>query len=385
MKTIIKLFLSSFFVFTLLFMLNMICSIMLEIYGEFKSDMNIAKGFNSRVAGFIDETGKIIIEPSHELLGYKNYFKDGRLYSISGKVYIDKEGKRHKNIERYALTKEIREKLAEKGLQLKEDYNNTKPRDFYVVEKRIPYSQKFKTMCAGIVDKDLNLITDLSLNIRGSFKNGLARAEEDSICATKVAGHNEELEDAKYGFINPQGEFVIKPQYVYAESFSKEGIARVCTEENGKRNCYDINSDGNRIDKEYKKDHEKEETYNFGELIPKNTGEKWGYTDKNGKMVIEAQFADAEKFSEGIAKVYFKATGHTYSINNNHLQFFKRVNSKNKEIVESIFYKDSIKRYRKISIDNHTVHSDFSDVSKEDIEVLRTANEHSDIEWEADE
>ena len=30
-------------------------------------------------------------------------------------------------------------------------------------------------------------------------------------------------------------------------------------------------------------------------------GDRWGYVDKNGTMVIKAQFSDAEDFSEGLA------------------------------------------------------------------------------------
>ena len=32
-------------------------------------------------------------------------------------------------------------------------------------------------------------------------------------------------------------------------------------------------------------------------------GDKWGYIDKSGKIVIEPQFDDASSFSEGLAAV----------------------------------------------------------------------------------
>src|SRR5262249_38239223 len=44
-------------------------------------------------------------------------------------------------------------------------------------------------------------------------------------------------------------------------------------------------------------------------LIVQN--EKWGYIDKNGKIVIEPQFSDGREFSEGLAAIGFGEYPHT--------------------------------------------------------------------------
>jgi hypothetical protein len=45
-------------------------------------------------------------------------------------------------------------------------------------------------------------------------------------------------------------------------------------------------------------------SYSFSEgLVPVATKGKWGFMDQTGKLVIAAQFEDAENFSEGLAPV----------------------------------------------------------------------------------
>jgi WG containing repeat len=38
-------------------------------------------------------------------------------------------------------------------------------------------------------------------------------------------------------------------------------------------------------------------------LAPVNVGDKWGYIDKSGKTVIQPQFEDAQSFESGLAEV----------------------------------------------------------------------------------
>ncbi len=43
-------------------------------------------------------------------------------------------------------------------------------------------------------------------------------------------------------------------------------------------------------------------------------GDKFGYVDKTGRFVIEARFADAEDFSEGLAAVRLESNFNSFII-----------------------------------------------------------------------
>jgi hypothetical protein len=149
-----------------------------------------------------------------------------------------------------------------------------------------------------------------------------------------------------FGYIDKTGKYKIEPQYYNASSFS-EGLARVTAEGGGtesptafidKTGKYVITPDleglefnaGNvdfhddraliinylntgaitygYIDKNGRILIEPrfDEADHFSEgLAPVKLGSKWGYIDINGNMVIEPQFDAASIFSENVAKVSF--------------------------------------------------------------------------------
>ena len=103
----------------------------------------------------------------------------------------------------------------------------------------------------------------------------------------------------KWGYINTEGEVVIKPQFDDARSFSKgvlgrpgvEGLAPVL-----------IRGEGwvytNRAGKFFN------QVRSFSEgLAAVQVGNKWGYVNPIGEIVIEPQFDDAKNFSEGLGRV----------------------------------------------------------------------------------
>jgi len=77
----------------------------------------------------------------------------------------------------------------------------------------------------------------------------------------------------KWGYVNPNGQLTINPQFDYAEDFH-EGRALICC---GKPcSWWDPRSD---------------------------SSERWGYIDTSGKMVIAPQYGKGSDFSEGLASV----------------------------------------------------------------------------------
>ncbi len=137
------------------------------------------------------------------------------------------------------------------------------------------FTQKY-----AYINKNGEIIIELNKNKPGTFSyNGLANirlpsGKETFIDKTgkqlnhtfdKVAMFKEGralifIKDKGYGFLNDEGKIIIKPKFVYAESFN-EGLAKV-----------KINN-------------------------------KYGFINKKGEVVIEPIFDFANKFSEGLAQV----------------------------------------------------------------------------------
>lgn len=112
----------------------------------------------------------------------------------------------------------------------------------------------------GYIDKKGKIVINPQYDWSEPFKNGLAFVRMG------------DPKTGKYGVINKSGEYVVKPQfnnYVLGSVFV-EGLARV-----------NKNISGRVFE----------------------PGDKWGYLDTQGKVVIPLQFASARSFSEGLAPV----------------------------------------------------------------------------------
>src|SRR5713226_8035212 len=105
--------------------------------------------------------------------------------------------------------------------------------------------------------------------------------------------------DGRYGYIDNQGIPVIRPQFALARQFT-DGLAVV--KETGGRWGY-IDRTGRIVIEAPPRDRE---PYRFSEGLAKvfNTlYGKYGYIDRAGKVVTKLRFDDAGKFSEGLAFV----------------------------------------------------------------------------------
>jgi WG containing repeat len=106
----------------------------------------------------------------------------------------------------------------------------------------------------------------------------------------------------KWGYINTKGDFVIKPQFSGAGSFS-EGLAPVFFTENGRNRIKYINKNAQVV---FVLDAGKVIAGRFSEGLARFTLEgkyAFGFINKKGVTVIPPKFRYTEDFSEGLARV----------------------------------------------------------------------------------
>jgi hypothetical protein len=132
----------------------------------------------------------------------------------------------------------------------------------------------------GYINCNGEVIIKPEYKAAGTFEGRLARVLKDSL----------------WGFINPKGEFVIKPQFTLAQDFS-EGLAEVWI----RNQHFYIDTLGNIIFETSFKN-----TGKFSNGLAKvysNKGFTKGFINSWGKLVIPTKHLYAEDFSEGMVNV----------------------------------------------------------------------------------
>ncbi len=111
--------------------------------------------------------------------------------------------------------------------------------------------------------------------------------------------------DDKYGYIDESGKLVITPQYKYASVFS-EGLAAVTKPD---QTIEFIDKTGKTA---FSLDQTIESADPFFEGVARiKVNGKYGYINKEGKIVISPQYTDAGMFLEGVASVEMKVDDKT--------------------------------------------------------------------------
>jgi len=242
--------------------------------------------------GYIDRTGRVVIQPRLTTLsygGYEDEFHDGLLLTRSG-TYVDLAG-------------------------------------HPVIQEKVYGSWPF---CEGLAPACQRLGGNVKwgfLDTTGAFaippKFDAVTQFSERLSAVVIEG--------RYGYIDQSGAFVIAPSIAHAEAFH-DGIARAVMEGPCEFRtyywdpCLQISTVGepdrpSRPDVRYpycdvtyidKSGHPiSTETYQsakeFSEgLAPVVIDEKWGFIDQSGRLVITPAFDEAWPFSEGLARVGLK-------------------------------------------------------------------------------
>lgn len=237
-------------------------------------------------AGFIDRSGKVVIEPQFEVYGnYSGVFREGLLevglVSRSGR-YVDVKG-RHVELAPYRGG-EFAEGLAAVRDEETGQWGYVNREGKYVISPRF---------CRDCFVRN--------------FSDGLAWIQTSY----------------RHGFIDRSGEFVVPPTFLLGDDF-RDGMARVVVNAGpcvyhsegacpgsdilgfSVRDAADVppcrftfvDRRGNVLDERF------DNARDFSEgLAPVLKEGKWGYIDKSGRLVIEPRFDNAQPFADGRALV----------------------------------------------------------------------------------
>ncbi|TYQ14888.1 UNVERIFIED_CONTAM: WG repeat protein [Acetivibrio alkalicellulosi] len=139
----------------------------------------------------------------------------------------------------------------------------------------------------GFINKDGEIIIRPKYKWALDFSDGLAPVQIGN----------------KMGYINEKGDIVIKPIFDFADVFN-DGLAIIRTGKHIRERRYGfIDTEGNIVIEQ-----QFQSLYPFSdELAMGLKDDKWLYIDKSGNVVLEEQFDSSSNFSEGLAS--FKSNG----------------------------------------------------------------------------
>lgn len=239
--------------------------------------------------GFMDITGKIIIEPRFDSVGQ---FSEGlasvRAVWNEGTGYIDTTGQ-YVLEPIYLAAGRFSEDVApvKVKIQGKEKWGYINKKGDFVIEPKYSFAHSFINGKALVTFDRKTVYIDLMGNVLGSvgdpyidFYDGLRKCTSNR----------------RYGYINEDGEIIITPQFTAATSFS-EGLAGV--KKKGEKYGF-IDIAGNYV---VEPKFDNVGCFSNGLCVIKK-GKKYGYIDKSGNVVIKPTFEQALRFeNNGLAIV----------------------------------------------------------------------------------
>ena len=234
------------------------------------------------MTGYIDRSGKVVIEPKFSRRGnYGGEFRNGLMeIGVSDGEYVDTTGKLVIN-KGYYRGWDFSEGLA---VAMRND------------------GEKW-----GYIDRTGEFVISPRFD---SYPEGSVRSFSDGLAAIEVKN--------RVGYIDQSGEFTIQPTFLNGSDF-KDGMARVVVEgpchhlDDGICSFLPITLENEMpfckytfIDKSgvilTSQRYDRAKDFSEG-LAPVQIGTQWGFIDKNGNIVINMQFDAAEPFSDGLALI----------------------------------------------------------------------------------
>ena len=282
--------------------------------GDFHDGLAIVKS-NDKY-GYINHSGEIVIAPKFDFAGD---FHDGlakvEIYYIWGSLNPD-------NVKCGFINK------AGEFFITQKDWFDYSYGDFHEglcwIQNRIWFNENEDKY--GFIDKTGNVVIDFQYDQVEDFHDGLAIVKidgkegmidktgsivikpeydflgyfHDSIaCFENHFGHS-----ANIGYINKSGQIILNPQYY--EYIGRINSGMIIVEKDGK--CGFVNKDGEMVIKpQYDYCSKFHEGYAAVEI-----NNKWGIIDKSGNMVVNPQYEAASPFENGLAFVKLGDTKYAY-------------------------------------------------------------------------
>lgn len=235
--------------------------------------------------GYIDRTGKQVVEPQFEKCGdFSNGMAAVRKDDKWG--YIDATGA-------WAIQPtfdRVKEFNSDRALVQKPDdswgYIDKTGQDITtpVPDKYYNYNDGValfkKNELVGLMDVNGKMIIEPTYSAIKNFHEGQARIEQND----------------KWGMIDKNGKVTIKPEYDRISRYNTIGMHGTKGE-----------TDGMIVNGEFKPLQGVDKIWDFhpwSDLTYARKNDKWGYLNATGEWVIEPQFVKTRTFNEGLAPVY---------------------------------------------------------------------------------
>ena len=239
--------------------------------------------------GFMDITGKVIIEPQYDNVGQ---FAEGLAYVRSvwneGVGYIDKNGE-VVLAPKYLAAGHFSEGIAPVKVKVhgREKWGYINKTGDFAIEPTYSFASRFIDGKALVTREKKNVFIDKEGNILGSVSNPYIDFYD---------GLRQCYVNKRYGYLNKSGNIVIEPQFTVTTNFS-EGLAGV--KKKGEKYGF-IDIAGNYI---VEPKFDNVGCFSNGLCVIKK-GKKYGYIDKSGNIVIKPTFEQALRFeNNGLAIV----------------------------------------------------------------------------------
>lgn len=190
-------------------------------------------GNTDATVGFIDETGKVVIEPRFEAA---RDFSEGLAYveAEDFKGFIDRSGKVVIRVA-YRFAKDFHEGLAAVGMSdlgPNHDWGYIDRSGKLVIKQQYSFADDFSEGLAGVVVNGkygfINSVGTMLIPPRFDLRREDRHPERVVSSGRFVAGLACVRVGELVGYIDRTGEFVIRPQFTYAQDFS-EGLAWATT------------------------------------------------------------------------------------------------------------------------------------------------------------
>jgi hypothetical protein len=230
-------------------------------------------------AGFIDQKGKVVIEP---ILPVRGNYQEGiinELLKVDFQKYVEVKTGKEISEEFYEQRTKIVGDWIAKSISFKYGFVDSQGRT--VIEPNFVYAKDFSEGLAPVVLKGPCLYQSSESVCPGSnVFPPLSQAKHITAC--------------QFNFINKKGNLITAQTFLDAKEFS-EGLAAVKTETGWGY----INRSGKVV---VVPRFESAESFSGGLGLVKLNG-LYGYVSSNGKLVVEPQFDFALSFAEGLALV----------------------------------------------------------------------------------